>query len=75
VGLPKKRPSRVLPKKRAKATRTPIPRNATYRLEFVRCGRCPELHGPYWYAYWKDAGKLRKMYVGKTRRRATTRKP
>ena len=31
-----------------------IVRGATLRLEFVRCGRCPKEHGPYWYAYWKD---------------------
>lgn len=41
----------------------------TYRLEDVRCGkegctRCP--HGPYWYAYWREEGKLRSRYVGKT---------
>ena len=39
----------------------------TYRLETVRCGRegcrsCP--HGPYWYAYWRDEGKLRSRYIG-----------
>lgn len=41
----------------------------TYRLEHVRCGRsgctkCP--HGPYWYAYWRERGKLRSRYIGKT---------
>jgi len=41
----------------------------TYRLEPVRCGkegctRCP--HGPYWYAYWREGGKLRSRYIGKT---------
>lgn len=41
----------------------------TYRLEHVRCGkegctRCP--HGPYWYAYWREGGKLRSRYIGKT---------
>jgi hypothetical protein len=40
-----------------------------YRLEHVRCGkrgctRCP--HGPYWYAYWREDGKLRSRYIGKT---------
>jgi hypothetical protein len=25
-----------------------IPREATLRLEFVDCGRCPKQHGPYW---------------------------
>lgn len=39
----------------------------TYRLETVRCGRagcrsCP--HGPYWYAYWREDGKLRSRYIG-----------
>ncbi len=40
----------------------------TYRQERVRCGRasctkCP--HGPYWYAYWRENGRLRSRYVGK----------
>jgi len=43
----------------------------TYRLEKIRCGkqecRCAngELHGPYWYSYHKEAGKLKSRYVGK----------
>lgn len=41
----------------------------TFRQEMVRCGkdgctRCP--HGPYWYAYWREAGRTRSRYVGKT---------
>jgi len=41
----------------------------TYRLESVRCGkrgctRCP--HGPYWYAYWREEGRLRSKYLGKS---------
>jgi len=40
----------------------------TYRQEHVRCGRenctrCP--HGPYWYAYWREEGRLRSRYIGK----------
>lgn len=40
----------------------------TFRQESVRCGRarctrCP--HGPYWYAYWRESGKLRSRYIGK----------
>ena len=40
----------------------------TYRLESVRCGKpgcttCP--HGPYWYAYYREGGKLRSRYIGK----------
>ena len=41
----------------------------TYRQEHVRCGkrgctRCP--HGPYWYAYWREEGRMRSRYIGKT---------
>lgn len=44
-----------------------------YQLERVRCGKlgckCAgetgELHGPYWYAYWREEGKLKSRYVGK----------
>ncbi len=40
----------------------------TYRQELVSCGRencsrCP--HGPYWYAYWREDGRLRSRYIGK----------
>lgn len=45
------------------------PGKVTFRQEFVRCGKehcttCP--HGPYWYAYWREDGKTRSRYVGKT---------
>lgn len=38
------------------------------REQWVRCGKqscrtCP--HGPYWYAYWSEAGRRRSRYVGK----------
>ena len=40
----------------------------TFRQERVRCGRasctrCP--HGPYWYAYWREGGRLHSRYIGK----------
>lgn len=46
-----------------------LPPGLTYRREHVRCGKagcttCP--HGPYWYAYWKEDGRTRKRYVGRT---------
>jgi hypothetical protein len=49
--------------------------HVTYRLETVRCGKaacqsCP--HGPYWYAYWREDGKLRSRYVGKERPEGAT---
>ncbi len=37
--------------------------------QFVRCGRknchCAsgELHGPYFYRFWREDGRLRKKYV------------
>lgn len=39
----------------------------SYRLEKVRCGKpgcasCP--HGPYWYAYFREDGRLRSRYIG-----------
>ena len=48
-------------------------RDRLYQLERVRCGKvgckCSgengELHGPYWYAYWRQDGKLKSRYVGK----------
>lgn len=40
----------------------------TYRREHVHCGKpncraCP--HGPYWYAYYKEDGRTRSVYVGR----------
>jgi hypothetical protein len=41
--------------------------NTTIREEYVKCGRefCGELHGPCYYAYWKDpeVKKLKKKYI------------
>ena len=37
--------------------------------QYVRCGRstCPcaqgQLHGPYYYRFWRERGRLRKQYV------------
>ena len=52
------------------AGRVPEGAKITYRREEVRCGktnctRCP--HGPYWYAYWREDGKLRSRYLGSAR--------
>lgn len=50
----------------------------TYRLEKVKCGKqgckCAdgELHGPYWYSYRKQSGKLKSQYVGKQLRTTET---
>lgn len=47
---------------------TSAPGKVSYRLEPVNCGkagcsRCP--HGPYWYAYWREGGKVRSRYIGR----------
>ena len=48
------------------------PENVTLRREFVRCSkpackRCKDApgHGPYWYAYKREDGKVRKEYIGR----------
>lgn len=54
-----------------------LPRNATIRKEYVKCGRdnCEMSHGPYYYVYWKErisksdnqseiVWKLKKKYIG-----------
>ena len=60
------RRSSTLPKGKA-AGDLGIPTKATLRLELVLCGKgsCKKLHGPYWYAYWKERERTRKRYVGK----------
>jgi hypothetical protein len=47
-----------------------IPKNATIREEDVKCKKpnCyRQLHGPYYYAYWKDPETkiLKKRYIGR----------
>jgi len=45
---------------------------ATLRLEFVKCGKeschcvSDQGHGPYWYAYELQGGKLTSSYIGET---------
>ena len=46
-----------------------VPKNATIRMEFVKCKRpnCyRQQHGPYYYAYWTDpeTRRLKKKYIG-----------
>lgn len=65
----------VLEERRASRSSAPAPRtekqigSITFRYETVRCGkencsRCP--HGPYWYAYWKEGGRTRSRYIGRS---------
>ena len=51
----------------------PPEQRLTYSKQFRRCGRatCPRCgqdqpgHGPYWYGYWREEGRLRSRYFGK----------
>lgn len=44
---------------------------SSFQLEAIKCGnptcKCAggKLHGPYWYEYWRDDGKVKKRYHGK----------
>jgi hypothetical protein len=54
-----------------------IPSGATIRKEYIKCGnpycyRCK--HGPYYYGYWKENGKLKKKYIGLYDPREETKK-
>jgi len=54
-----------------------IPSGATIKKEYVKCGnpychRCK--HGPYYYGYWKENGKLKKKYIGLYDPREETKK-
>jgi predicted ATPase/DNA-binding SARP family transcriptional activator len=45
----------------------------SYRRQYRRCGNAACLvcgaggrgHGPYWYAFWREAGRARSRYLGK----------
>lgn len=50
-----------------------IRRHMFVQREYVRCGksncRCMKggaPHGPYWYGYYREKGRLRSVYIGKT---------
>lgn len=49
----------------------------TYERRPVLCGKtgCRKLHGPYWYAYWTQGGRVRTVYIGKKWQAASRRKP
>ena len=57
--------------KAAPSTKTaqPLPKVGALCAQWVRCGtpgcRCArgELHGPYYYRFWREDGRLRKRYV------------
>jgi hypothetical protein len=46
-------------------------KGVSYQLERIKCGKknckcaAGEFHGPYWYAYWREGGKVKSRYIGK----------
>lgn len=48
---------------------TTLPKTGALCLQWVKCGksacRCAsgERHGPYWYLFWRQGGRLHKRYV------------
>ena len=52
-------------------------RGITYELRPVLCGKsgCAKLHGPYWYAYWTEGGRVRTVYIGKKFQRVEQKAP
>jgi Family of unknown function (DUF6788) len=61
------------PSKAGQMTRIPEDRHVYYQQEYRNCGKqhchaCQDGkkgHGPYWYAYWREDGRLRSGYIGK----------
>ncbi len=59
-----------------KANREVIDRRSlkgvSFQLERVKCGKktckCAkgELHGPYWYAYWRNGKRVNSKYIGRS---------
>ena len=49
----------------------------TYQLRPTLCGKpgCGRHHGPYWYAYWSQGGRLRTVYIGKAFRKVSDKNP
>ncbi len=46
--------------------------HVTYQLQYRSCGKASckachagRRHGPYWYAFWSEAQRLRSAYIGK----------
>lgn len=50
----------------------PANQHISYQLQSRKCGKptCKKCqnggaHGPYWYAYWRENGRMKSGYVGK----------
>ena len=48
---------------------TTLPKTGALCPQWVKCGKptchcaAGDLHGPYWYLFWRQDGRLRKRYV------------
>ncbi len=77
-GLAKKRSPRA-PKLPAVENRHHLEHGhaVTYELRPVLCGKpnCGRKHGPYWYAYWTQGGRVRTVYIGKKFQRVEKKCP
>jgi hypothetical protein len=72
-GLPKKQkqlqPASMPPIKRENAITLPKMIKGSVHAQWVKCGKpgckCArgELHGPYFYLFWRERGRLRKAYI------------
>ncbi len=46
-----------------------LPKTGALCPQWVRCGKSSchcaggDLHGPYWYLFWRQGGRLRKRYI------------
>jgi predicted nicotinamide N-methyase len=63
----------------SKKTNTSLPdtssasqqQHVSYQFQYRKCGKsCTKCdtgkgHGPYWYAYWREGGKVHSRYIGK----------
>src|SRR5260370_16175271 len=55
------------------AAEPPAGAHLTYSQQYRRCGKadCPACgpgkpgHGPYWYVYWRQDGRLHSRYLGR----------
>ena len=46
----------------------------TYQLRGVNCGRCSKIHYAYWYAFWREEGRVFCKYIGKLFKRLDKKK-
>jgi hypothetical protein len=69
LGPAAEREQRLSKKKQAKTLPKTLP--GTVHAQMIRCGRpncrCAggQLHGPYYYQFWREGGRLRKAYVSR----------